>query len=319
MLQCTICEDWFHTRHLDAAVLPDTVEAEEMICGDCMTKNDFLKHYTRLMFDVASIVAGGNTNGGGIGGSGESGEDGDINIDGIDKPDDVLKDEMNQCVLDIINMKKEEEEPESTIAKEGLGKHKATSSNSPSTSSSSTSSSSEPPEKRTKIECTKPKLQVKNDDDDDNEKKDDGTDTAAKKSKTNIKVYEKGATFWMKNWRKCLCKCNDCLENYKTLNVEYLLDIEDTVHSYVEQGKKKNTETMYERGMKALSTLDRTQQVNVITGYNKMKDKLKDFLQTFVVNDQVVTVDDINQFFTSMTSDKSSENDSQQQQSYFCR
>lgn len=44
MIQCVVCEDWLHGRHL-GCVVPDCVELQEMICESCMNKNPFLWTY----------------------------------------------------------------------------------------------------------------------------------------------------------------------------------------------------------------------------------------------------------------------------------
>ncbi|XP_070705229.1 putative E3 ubiquitin-protein ligase UBR7 [Pempheris klunzingeri] len=44
MIQCVVCEDWLHGRHL-GCVVPDCVELHEMICESCMNKNSFLWTY----------------------------------------------------------------------------------------------------------------------------------------------------------------------------------------------------------------------------------------------------------------------------------
>ena len=115
--------------------------------------------------------------------------------------------------------------------------------------------------------------------------------------------YVKGAAFWSDGWRKNLCTCTDCMQMYKDLKVEYLLNEEDTVQWYEENGKN-HLESMDDREMRALSSLDRVRMVDAITEYNRMKNKFKEFLNTFVVNQQVVTEADINQFFATFKNDK---------------
>ncbi|KAF7654045.1 hypothetical protein LDENG_00075310 [Lucifuga dentata] len=44
MIQCVVCEDWLHGRHLGCVVL-DCVEQQEMICESCMNQNPFLWTY----------------------------------------------------------------------------------------------------------------------------------------------------------------------------------------------------------------------------------------------------------------------------------
>ncbi|CAG9822631.1 unnamed protein product [Phaedon cochleariae] len=43
MIQCIICEDWYHTRHLGTEVPSNNFA--EMICEACVTKHEFLLHY----------------------------------------------------------------------------------------------------------------------------------------------------------------------------------------------------------------------------------------------------------------------------------
>lgn len=95
---------------------------------------------------------------------------------------------------------------------------------------------------------------------------------------------------------------------YETEKIEYLLDPEDSAKSYEERGiKKHGSESTYEQGIRALASIDRVQQIDVITEYNRMKDKLKDYLQTFVASKKVVTEEDINRFFAEMRSEKNVE------------
>ncbi|XP_071759071.2 putative E3 ubiquitin-protein ligase UBR7 [Centroberyx gerrardi] len=44
MIQCIVCEDWLHGRHL-GCVVPDCVELQEMICEACMNLHPFLRTY----------------------------------------------------------------------------------------------------------------------------------------------------------------------------------------------------------------------------------------------------------------------------------
>lgn len=43
MLQCIVCEDWYHTKHLGVEELPN--KFDELICGGCVEKLDFLRYY----------------------------------------------------------------------------------------------------------------------------------------------------------------------------------------------------------------------------------------------------------------------------------
>lgn len=129
--------------------------------------------------------------------------------------------------------------------------------------------------------------------------------------------YPSGAAiFWAESWREMLCKCPTCLAMYKEQNVEFLIDPEDPVHKYEEIGMQRNRgSTSEEREMEALSSLGRTQQVEMITGYNRFRDRLKEFLHAFAVNRQTVTAEDVNRFFAMMKSEKAEK----QGLPYFCR
>ncbi|XP_077477263.1 putative E3 ubiquitin-protein ligase UBR7 isoform X2 [Stigmatopora argus] len=44
MIQCVVCEDWFHTRHLGCTVT-EPEELQEMVCEACVDKAPFLRTY----------------------------------------------------------------------------------------------------------------------------------------------------------------------------------------------------------------------------------------------------------------------------------
>ena len=51
--------------------------------------------------------------------------------------------------------------------------------------------------------------------------------------------------------------------------------------------------TQYEKGMEALSAMDRVKQVEAIHGYNSMKSNLMEHLKKFGENKKVVSKEDI--------------------------
>lgn len=114
----------------------------------------------------------------------------------------------------------------------------------------------------------------------------------------------KGSCFWTEGWRSALCVCETCKELYRKKNVMFLLDPTDSVHAYEEAGKINNHESRYEKGMKALASLGRVEQLTAIEEYNNMKERLKRYLQKFAENKKVVREEDIKEFFTEMESKK---------------
>lgn len=111
--------------------------------------------------------------------------------------------------------------------------------------------------------------------------------------------------FFKDGWRKNLCQCPGCTKVYENNGVQYLLDLEDTVAYYEEQGKNKPKKTIYDASLAALQNLDRVNQIDAITNYNNMKDKLFEFLQTFVLKNQIVTEEDIKKFFRNLKDQQS--------------
>lgn len=121
-------------------------------------------------------------------------------------------------------------------------------------------------------------------------------------------IFVSGPAFWKYDWRQALCKCSSCMSVYEAERIEFLLDPEDSAKIYEERGiKKHGNESAYEQGIRALASIDRVQQIDVITEYNRMKDKLKEYLQTFVTSKKIVTEEDINNFFAGMRNEKSAD------------
>ena len=49
MVQCVICEDWFHGRHLGGGEIPSEEDYEELTCDSCMDRCTFLHFYSDLL------------------------------------------------------------------------------------------------------------------------------------------------------------------------------------------------------------------------------------------------------------------------------
>lgn len=230
MIQCIICEDWYHCRHLEGDI-PQLSAYYEMTCGACIRKHDFLLNYSGLA--ITKIA------------------------------EDLDKSNINNVN---IKVEAETESGDNVIAEE---------------------ENSEKVSETTVVVVP-----------------DDQNDCKMPKKKFSTE----GAKFWPDNWRQQLCVCKDCVDIYEKQGVSYLVDIQDTVHFYEEKGKARALEdcpeSQYEQGLKALSSLDRVRQVEAITEYNAMKNKLKEYLQKFAENKKVVREDDIREFFTTMDARK---------------
>lgn len=256
MLQCAICEDWYHLHHLGIKVKKLRDDYHEMVCPGCMQKYEFLQDYVGLALTRLEDI------------------EEEANVCVTEK-DDKLKSDLDKSITEIMNMggegdtagvekEKEKIEYAGTSEKAGLP---------------------EPIPKKQKT----------------------GEPTGCRRPKTRPDYDKNVATLWLSDWRSALCKCKDCLPLYESFKVSFLLDPEDSAAHYEERGRNVAKESSYEKGIKALSSIGRTQQIDAITEYNRMKDRLKEFLHTFVVNKKVVTEDDINRFFQEMKNEKNAD------------
>ncbi|XP_067626286.1 putative E3 ubiquitin-protein ligase UBR7 [Eurosta solidaginis] len=293
MLQCTVCEDWFHLHHLDvsasAAKIAETDACCEMICGDCMQKHAFLQNYTGLTLNaldeadesLANITVTGDTS--------------------LREDHDKLHSDLDKSISDIMNMGENEGE---------MANEKVESSDENAAIVEDTNDSG-PKAKRQKYDNEQKSVTENIEDIPKSVKSANGC-----RRPKGEGDYQKGATFWSNDWREALCQCCDCMTLYKTQKVEYLVDKEDSAKLYEERGKRRGaTNSTYEQGIRALASMDRVQQIDAITEYNRMKDKLKEYLQTFAASKKVVTEADINRFFEEMRNDKNADVG----QPYFCR
>merc|ERR1719297_388387 len=56
MIQCVVCEDWFHGRHTRAQPLPAEDSYAEMICFGCVDTLGFLQSYVGLAVTSVKTV-----------------------------------------------------------------------------------------------------------------------------------------------------------------------------------------------------------------------------------------------------------------------
>lgn len=296
MIQCVLCEDWFHSRHLNVDWMPDSNGFDEMICDACTTKNDFLNYYSGYCImpkekeDANETVNDSSAN------ISINESAADISVTDVneaststgnepdlkpktEKTEEMLSAELNKCIQDIIDINKSNINPES----------ECTSKRSNDTESASIDDDV-PPNKKFKVD-TEPS----------------SSNSVCRKPTISLKTFT-GASFWPIEWRSKLCNCIKCLEMYRQNGVEYLIDEDDTVHAYQEKGKAKVANqaeiSEHDQTMSALSGMDRVAQIEAIMAYNKLKQKLTEFLTSFVANQQVITTKDVDTFFQSMTNKK---------------
>lgn len=264
-----------------------------MICDACTAKNDFLSYYSvyRMKQKVDANQTSDTSIAADISVTDLDESNKSVIVDDNTKPpvaeqkeekEEILNAEINQCIQDIIDINK------SNVQLDG----EASGSTSGATlKRSNETNGTEPANKRIKI---------------DNEKPSSSNSDVCRKP-TTAEVTFAGASFWPFDWRAKLCKCSNCLPIYQKNGVEFLTDEDDTVRAYQERGKAKaqdiSTSSIQET-MRAISGMDRVAQIETALAYNKLKQKLTEFLTTFVANQQVITAKDVDTFFQTMSNDK---------------
>ena len=87
--------------------------------------------------------------------------------------------------------------------------------------------------------------------------------------------------FLSKNWRDALCRCGKCLDYYKSKNIGFLLDKEDSIAEYEKMAKQKREEKLQQQEGAELSLLDKLGHVGkmeFLNGIADMADEIRSFL-----------------------------------------
>jgi len=223
MVQCVICEDWFHLGHLKDIELYRTPNGEsiddyeDMVCHLCMmNRTDFLWYYQ-----------GSNPL-----------ESLDVNIVDIN--------------------------PDQNIA---------------STSSASASSSSN------NTECILTALKAKNE--------------ASIRSRFSNR--QDGCVCFLKpKWRRCLCKCAQCMIMYKERKCEYLTNEQDSIAYYEERGKTLIADAENKIMSEHFGKLNRVSQIDLVRNFNDFKEELAQFFAKFARDGKVVKRENVVEFFDEL-------------------
>ncbi|XP_054154082.1 putative E3 ubiquitin-protein ligase UBR7 [Oppia nitens] len=258
MIQCVVCEDWYHGRHLGNFV--DNQEFAELICGHCMNQLSFLWYYNKT-FSTDVILE-----------KAETSKEIDVTTGGDNKPDI----QTNDKPIDELPISQTSSSVDSGIE----------------SSCDSLADLSAKPN-----QCRLKKLM---------------SDMKPKSAPTEL-----SPNYWPMDWRRSLCKCPECLDLYKRKDCLFLIDEKDMVHYYENVAKESNTKVSdYDKGLSELGKMNRVQQIEIINGYNDLKNELTDYLKTFATAKRTVTEEDINEFFQQFTTRQKRQ---KVDMSYFCK
>eukprot|EP01018_Ginkgo_biloba_P023085 Gb_07681 [translate_table: standard] len=108
--------------------------------------------------------------------------------------------------------------------------------------------------------------------------------------------------FLAKNWRELLCRCSSCTDLYISKEVAFLLDKEDTLEEYEKIAKQRREEKLQQQErveLKFLQNLGHVQQIELLSGISDMQNELRSYLDNFDTT-KAVTCADIHEFFQNL-------------------
>lgn len=317
MLQCCICEDWFHDTHLGlgpAEQVPRDEEGEplfdELICQTCAVSLDFLLHYSDLLVPITHAVSihkeiGFNENNGKVKqepiqalgqvgdptvkatashGNENSHSEMSANLAPVDSQVDGTLELLSNPGVQVLSNEKEVMEPIGQISSGKLIDVK----NSLLYKGESVASSC-------RLELLKNSEALLQRCEIGNEKHDSSNGTSD--------VWTDKALFLVKNWRTQLCRCDACCNVYMVKGVSFLLDSADTLLNYEEVAKQKRKDKMEaaEKGDLAfLNSLGHVGQIEFLHELNDMTSEFSSHFASFGESGRTITSDDIHEFFDNL-------------------
>ncbi|XP_070835711.1 putative E3 ubiquitin-protein ligase UBR7 isoform X1 [Chaetodon trifascialis] len=251
MIQCVVCEDWFHSRHLGCTVT-EPEELQEMVCEGCMNKAPFLWSYA-AHFAVPPVIS-------------------------VSPPvEEVKVEEGAEKKEDSEPSRSRDEEP-STSAEQA--KQEEAANRSPPCKRTHEEMAGSPAKATTRaVPCRLKELQIK-----------------------GLERLRQGAVFWPYGWRSKLCTCTSCKKAYVAAEVQFLMDLSDTILAYENEGL---AEPFGQHPLMMLTnSMDRVQQLEVIYGFNELTTSINAFLDQCVAEGKTVTAEAVHQFFEELRARK---------------
>lgn len=98
-------------------------------------------------------------------------------------------------------------------------------------------------------------------------------------------------------FRTALCRCPSCFSFLSRHRV--LLEHEET-HQLPLSRSASPTGSIFEEGERALNGMDRVRAIEGVMAYNKLKDRIKAFLEPFAKSGKAVGVDDVKGYFEEL-------------------
>lgn len=266
MIQCCLCEDWFHEEHLgleSSDEIPRDEEGEplyeDFICKACSEVCFFLKLYPEVVW-----AAGKQPN---------------APVQ-VSKDKGILEDKPSTCgsekpLGDASHDSPKIDEAQTSVDSESISNGKGLAQGGSCNSSTALNKCTEGTNLH--VNCLL------------------GVNILAAASP----VAHSKPIFLSKNWRDALCKCNNCLEYYNQKRIAFLLDKDDSIVEYEKMAKQKREEKLQQQEGAELSffnKLGHVEKVEILKGIEEMKDGLRTFLESADAS-KPITAADVHQFF----------------------
>ncbi|XP_008787990.3 putative E3 ubiquitin-protein ligase UBR7 [Phoenix dactylifera] len=265
MIQCCICEDWFHENHLglnSSNEIPRDEEGEPLyedcICQECAVTCSFLKLYPACIWATLKqkSTAPVSSNEGNVPEDGSSASTHSEKI----ANNIIVSENLGNCSntfseSETVPNEKNSFHGESTAKDFNLQKTQACDSN-----------------KEPSPKCI---LEV------------DINSMSAISEK-------KGPMFLSKKWRDLLCRCSSCCGFYAREGIDYLIDREDSIEEYEKMAKRKRDEKLQQQEgaeLDFLNTLNHVQKIEILSGIADMKNEFQSFLESFDSSKPVTSAD----------------------------
>ncbi|KAF9293341.1 hypothetical protein BGZ88_005488 [Linnemannia elongata] len=303
MLQCVICEDWFHDNCI--GVTPHGDDFDDFICRTCTRDHPFIKRYVHH----PSFMIGLSEKGGG--------PKSVVMVDSSKAPGNTkvtlikegVKTESSNSLVDVVFTEEDKTTVTMTTATTSTSVTDSTMITKSSTTTVVTTTDSVAESQEEKLAQGKRSLESatnRNSDETEDSNKRIKLDAETKSDSAICKLDQQPTDpypdqevnlFATEGWRDLLCQCTSCMTMYTEEGVASFILGEEAVYE-AEDDDEAESSTL-ESGMKKLGEMDRVQMMDGMIAYNRMRDEVRAFLEPYSQQGKVVTESDIHAFFAA--------------------